>query len=178
MIKHNRRLSVLLSMGVLLMLLLTGCDSSGSSSSYKAVDSVADNSVNTNQSDSTGAAYESSESGSNLAEGSSETLKDRKIIQKYNYCVETKNFDELINKLTEQVNKLNGYVESSSLYSSGYNSSLGTRTVNYVIRIPKESTESMTEFIASNSVVTSKEMTTEDVTLKYGCGEQIKGSKN
>lgn len=166
MVKYNRRMLTLFSISVLLVFLFTGCDSSGSSSSYDAVDSVNKSAVNYNIVD-TESAVNTSNDAADTSNEESQLPEERKIIQKYNYNVETKEYDKLIKDLTEQINTLGGYIESSTMYGTGYDSSKSARNVTYVIRVPKKSTDQFVNFISENSIVTSKEMTTEDVTLKY-----------
>lgn len=151
-----RRLLVVLTAA----LLLTGCGSSGTENYSVSGDKPVESAVNLD-----GGNY--TESGDAVENGESTLPEERKIIQKYNYRVETKDYDKLIKDLTEQVNTLKGYVESSTMYGTGYNVVNGARSSTYVIRVPKKSADKLVGFIGDNSVVTSKEMTTEDVTLKY-----------
>ncbi len=98
----------------------------------------------------------------------SEVSANRKIITKIYMRAETKEFDALTEKLLREVKSAGGYIESSSVSGNGYyNGSRNNRYATYVVRVPSEQSEGFTKFVADNSVVTNKEIDTDDVTLKY-----------
>lgn len=115
--------------------------------------------------------YEYSEDLASGASGSSSqtqnTIKDqRKIIETICYTVETKDFDNLVNTLETQALSVGGYIESSDVIGDVYESST-LRNASFVFRIPSDKVSDFTDFVADNSTVTNRSVTTEDVTLEY-----------
>lgn len=110
---------------------------------------------------------DSAGSTSGAAKENSASVKDsRKIIETIDYTVETKEFDKLIASLEERAASAGGYIEQSDVSGNAYEYN-DTRTASYVFRIPKDKVQEFTGFVADNSTVTNKSITTEDVTLSY-----------
>ena len=109
--------------------------------------------------------YESPEKGENSAESSSVTT-NRKIIERISLRVETKEFDSLLSKLEEELTKVGGYIESSSISGNSYRYE-GNRYASLTVRVPSDKSVGFTTFLSENSTVTNKEVNTEDVTLSY-----------
>lgn len=91
---------------------------------------------------------------------------DRKIIENIELSIETKEFDTLLENLNSQIDTLNGYVESSDVYGREFGS-YENRSANMTIRIPADKSHTFSDYISKNSVVVSRSVTTEDVTLTY-----------
>lgn len=91
---------------------------------------------------------------------------NRKIIEKTYLRVETKEFDTLLDKLEEELIKIGGYVENSTVSGNSY-SHEGNRYANFVVRVPSDKSVGFTTFVSENSTVTNKEISTDDVTLSY-----------
>lgn len=91
---------------------------------------------------------------------------NRKIIEKIELSIETKEFDALLESLDNQIATLNGYVESSDIYGREFDS-YENRSANMKIRIPADKSKDFSDYISKNSVVVSRSVTTEDVTLTY-----------
>lgn len=90
---------------------------------------------------------------------------NEKIIYTYNYTVETKTFDELMDTLQQRVDACGGYVESAEVRG---NSDMNIRRyANMVIRIPVDEMRSFLDMVAENSNVTYSNRSTENVTLSY-----------
>ncbi|MBE7067323.1 MAG: DUF4349 domain-containing protein [Ruminococcaceae bacterium] len=94
------------------------------------------------------------------------TASDRKIIERITMTVETKTFDTLLEQINSQIKELDGYIQNSDVNGNKIDSD-NYRYANIVIRIPSKETNNFSEFIATNSAVTNKKVTTEDVTLSY-----------
>lgn len=90
----------------------------------------------------------------------------RKIIETIDISVQTKNFDDLMQNINNQISALGGYVESSNVSGREYDSD-NTRYATMKIRIPSEKSGDFNSFISENSVVVNRTITTDDVTLKY-----------
>lgn len=91
---------------------------------------------------------------------------NRKIIERITMTVETKTFDLLLEQINSQIKDLDGYIQSSDINGNKIDSD-NYRYACMVIRVPSKETNSFSEFIAANSAVTNKKVTTEDVTLSY-----------
>ena len=91
---------------------------------------------------------------------------NRKIIEKVYMDVETKEFDDLLSKIYDEVEKAGGYIERSSVSGNSYSYD-GNRYADFTIRVPSEKSDGFTEFVSYNSTVTNKEIVTDDVTLSY-----------
>lgn len=109
--------------------------------------------------DATGSVTGAESTDKKLAEG-------RKIIQNLELSLQTKEFLSLMEKLEKEIADLGGYVEESS--TNGLDpDSYRYRSAHLVVRIPVEKSGSFDAFLSENSVVTSRRITTEDVTLQY-----------
>lgn len=90
----------------------------------------------------------------------------RKIIQNIELNLQTKEFVSLMEKLEKEIADLGGYVEESTSLGLDPNS-YQHRSAHLVVRIPAEKSGNFDSFVSENSVVTSRSVTTEDVTLQY-----------
>lgn len=151
---------------VVMAAMLTGCGGSSSSDYSDSASNIAgSNSVGFGDygySDSYDAESSKSESGST---GESESVdSSRKIIERYYISTYTKNFDKLLPEVEARVTSYGGYIESSNISSDmdGYN-----RRADFVARIPTAKSNEFVNFVSENSIVTDKELSTEDVTLEY-----------
>ena len=108
---------------------------------------------------------EMSESPSATKENS--TVKtNRKIIERINLSLQTKEFDTLVDKVNSKVLELGGYIEASEI-DGGEIGSNTSRWAEITARIPSDKSGQFGDYIAKNSVVVNRAVTTEDVTLKY-----------
>lgn len=98
--------------------------------------------------------------------GTQNRAEDRKIIENIELSVETKDFDTLLKQIDEQMTSLGGYVENSDIYGREMDSS-DRRSANLVIRIPAENSKAFSNYMSENSVVVSRSVNTQDVTLEY-----------
>ncbi len=126
---------------VLVMAMLCGCG-----------ESIAKNEVDMEFSDSTALEEELQ----------SETIDSRKLIKEAYLSVETKDYDNYLAGIRNNVASSGGYIESSD--ESSYSE---LRVFTAVIRIPVGKTDSFTEFASKNVTVVEKSESVEDVTEKY-----------
>ncbi len=91
---------------------------------------------------------------------------ERKIIKTIDFSVQTKEYDDLIKKINNIITELDAYVEKSDEHGNAIDSDRN-RTLSITIRIPAEKTAEFDNFLAKESVVTSRSVSTEDVTLSY-----------
>lgn len=102
-----------------------------------------------------------------MTDGTNESVStNRKIIERVYMDVETKEFDDLLDKIYAEVEKNGGYIEKSSVSGNGYNYE-GNRYADFTIRVPSEKSDGFAEFMSQNSTVTNKQIETDDVTLSY-----------
>ena len=178
-----KRISALLLMGCM-MLTMSGC---GAASKY-AADTMASGSApaeNTAAQDVGGGYYytesavteeakvevEWDSDGVVTEEGTVETvnvLNERKLIKTVDLHVETKEFDQVMITLEDQVAAMGGYIENMETYNgstySGYRSS---RDASLTIRIPKDKLETFLGTISDISNVIRRSENVDDVTLAY-----------
>ncbi len=108
-----------------------------------------------------------------LQESSAEPLEEnaqtaRKLIKTVDLCVETENYDTLIQNLGQQIAALGGYVEYQHQYNgSSYSSYQETRNTNMTVRIPVEHLDEFIVTVGEWTNITNKEERVEDVTLQY-----------
>ncbi|MBO4377083.1 MAG: DUF4349 domain-containing protein [Lachnospiraceae bacterium] len=93
---------------------------------------------------------------------------NRKLIKTVNMSVETKEFDNLVSGIEEQVASTGGYVESSDISNYNYYSNRdAVRHASYTVRIPADKLDSFLERVKGFSNVTSINQDVRDVTLSY-----------
>lgn len=104
--------------------------------------------------------------GKGNVEVSESSLENRKIIETVSYTAQTKEFDSFVSALQEKILSAGGYIESSTFYGKEYNSSDSRRAI-IKARIPQKESADFSSYIENNSNVTRKEISTDDITLKY-----------
>ena len=100
---------------------------------------------------------------------------NRKLIKTVNMSVETREFDKLIANVTERINSLGGYAESTNIQGNGYDS-YSARSANIIARVPANKLDFFVQGIEAESNITSKNESAEDVTLQYADVEAHKES--
>lgn len=93
------------------------------------------------------------------------TNQNQKMIYTYNYSTETKEFDSFYQKVTAKTQELGGYVESSE--TNGSVSDGINRYAHLTLRIPAEKMEQLTSLLDTESNVTYRSRSSENVTLQY-----------
>ena len=92
--------------------------------------------------------------------------ENRKIIEKIYLNAQTKEFDALMEKLNDEIQKVGGYIEASSVSGDNFEYD-DERYAELTVRVPAKQSDKFTEFVSKNSTITNKEISTEDVTLTY-----------
>lgn len=102
---------------------------------------------------------------------------NRKLIKDVNMTVQTKEFDALIETITNKIDALGGYAEEMNVSGFEYEaSSRSTRSAYITARIPAKNLKSFVSVISENSNITSKNESTRDVTLEYSDVEARRNS--
>lgn len=91
---------------------------------------------------------------------------DRKLIRNVNLSLQTKEFDTVLENMSQKVKDLGGYVQDSSVWgsSSDYSSS---RSASYTLRIPSDKLDEFIDVVETLGNVTYKNESVDDVTLQY-----------
>lgn len=158
----KNKVTILLTLMLLVSCIFTGCGSQAVDMEMPSVE----NGAMEESFDSAGDIldYDSVEKGETEVQGSVST--NRKIIKTISISAETKEFDALIAKLDEELVRIGGYIERSSVSGNSYRYE-GNRYAEFTVRVPSNQSDGFTTFVSDNSAVTSKEVFTEDVTLSY-----------
>lgn len=146
---------------------LTACGSGGSANSaskYAATESAAEDSYYSDD------LYEVAEEAVPMENAEMEEVSvadSRKIIKTVNISAETEEFDKFVSNIEAKVNSLGGYIESSNISGKSIYSNKEKRNANITARIPAKRLDEFVTLIDSNSNVTNKSQSAEDVTLSY-----------
>ena len=91
---------------------------------------------------------------------------DRKLIRNVNLSLQTKEFDTVLENMSQKVKDLGGYIQDSSVWgsSSDYSSS---RSASYTLRIPSDKLDEFIDVVETLGNVTYKNESVDDVTLRY-----------
>ena len=107
------------------------------------------------------------ESSVNMETTESAQTSNRKLIRDVTLNVETKEYDSLINNLTNEVNECGGYIEYMDVHNTSYKSTKSARMANLTVRIPASKLDAFLGKIGSVSNITSRTESVRDVTLTY-----------
>ncbi len=109
------------------------------------------------------------ESGSTEAEIVDEgaVATDRKLIKNVNLNVETEEFDKFLANIDAKVQTLGGYIETSEVSGRSLYNTSSNRYASITARIPNNKLDTFVTTITEQSNITSKSLSTEDVTLQY-----------
>ena len=114
--------------------------------------------------------YDTTEAGSGAvtSENGIEEVQetDRKLIRNVNLSLQTKEFDTVLENMSQKVKDLGGYIQDSSVWgsSSDYSSS---RSASYTLRIPSDKLDEFIDVVETLGNVTYKNESVDDVTLRY-----------
>lgn len=156
----KKRLFVILSVLLIFMLTYAGCGSAAKEDAmdmggnYSEPEAAPEGEVSTDSSDS-----------SVEVEEGSDALKNRKLIERVNITVQTKEYDSFINNINKAINDYNGYIEYSDVYNDEDYSA--DRRAYLTIRIPADKLKEFTSLVSDIGTVTSKSTSVEDITLQY-----------
>lgn len=169
--KSGKKIVMMIILLGSLLATLAGCGSSSSGLYTESVATTADSGAGFRAGAS--ADYASAEQAAvkGEAENPEETqIQDgsRKLIKTVHMRVETREYDDLLDRLQTRVNELGGYIESMNTYNgSMYSTNKDTRSADLAIRIPVGELESFLEEVSGISNVISRSDTVEDITLAY-----------
>lgn len=94
-------------------------------------------------------------------------VSTRKLIRDVDLQIETKGFDTLIADLDARVAEMNGYVESSDISGTAYETAKKERSAYIVYRIPASKVDAFLSHVGENANILQKSEKTQDVTLTY-----------
>lgn len=119
---------------------------------------------------SNGTAAMTAEAGAAAADEVSESAaaSSRKLIRHLDLDVETLEFDKMVEELKKRTAELGGYIESSSISGSSYNSRYkNSRYASLTLRIPQAKTDTLLGEIGDMANVLSRTENVDDITLTY-----------
>ena len=158
--KMSKRMITMIVIGVLLLSTLVACgqkskDNVGNSTGKLEMEDIKESGelLDTNSPTST-------------SKENVDVKENRKIIEKIYLNAQTKEFDALMEKLNDEIQKVGGYIESSSVSGNSFEYE-DERYAELTVRVPSKQSDEFTEFVSKNSTITNKEISTEDVTLAY-----------
>ncbi len=91
----------------------------------------------------------------------------RKLIKNVTLNVETEEFDKFLANIDRKVNALGGYVESSEVSGRSLYNTATNRYASITVRIPNDRMDDFVASVTEQSNITSKNISTDDVTLEY-----------
>lgn len=101
-------------------------------------------------------------------DGQSGILDERKLIQNIRLEVETREFEQMMSSLEEQVREMGGYIENMETYNgSSYSEYRNSRYADLTIRIPREKLDGFLRTVSDISNIVRRYDSVEDVTLSY-----------
>lgn len=174
----KRGILVLLFIAALLLLPACGSKKDSGSTSYQDNKMEYDTSNDADRGETdggtsygNGSAPETPAAGAEEAGGEVDTSANnsdtaRKRIIRKNLSLETLVFDDSLKLVTEEMQKAGGYVESSSVYGNSMEDS-GSRSAQYVLRIPAEKADSFIKTIGNSMNIVFEKDNSEDITLAY-----------
>lgn len=92
---------------------------------------------------------------------------DRKLIRLVTLQAETKEYDTLIADLNTKVSEAGGYIESSSIGGTAYESERSERKATITYRIPSDQLDAFLTHVGENCNVIARSEQTQDMTLNY-----------
>ncbi len=106
---------------------------------------------------------------SNISEESSSDASttistNRKIVKSASLDIDTKNYDAFITELKQKIEQYEGYIEQSQEYN--YDNTTD-RDANMEVKIPAENFEEFVDGLAEIGTITSKTITSDDITDSY-----------
>lgn len=110
---------------------------------------------------------ESGDKTSDAPEDVQANTTNRKLIRRVYLSTETKEFDSFISFVNGQTITYGGYIENSDVSGVSYNAYHHNRYANIVIRVPAKFLDAFIAQIGNMANITSKNETSEDVTLSY-----------
>lgn len=97
----------------------------------------------------------------------SEDLYNEKIITNISLSMETKEFDNSIDRLNKLIGKYKGYVENSNIFYNGYSGNKKFRSAQYTIRIPEEKNDSFINEVNEIGNTIFQNTSKDDISKRY-----------
>lgn len=104
---------------------------------------------------------------SSAGTSSSNQVMQEKIIKTFYLDVETQEFDNLITKIGSEINRLEGYVESSEISGKRYYYSSEARYGSIIARIPADKVDQFVNTVNKSANVVNKDEKSRNVSLEY-----------
>ena len=92
---------------------------------------------------------------------------DQKIITTMRMDAETEAMESLLNSINAKTQELGGYMESQEIYNGSKYDSYRYRYAYLTVRIPASKLDSFVNHVSDNANITSRNTSTENVTLSY-----------
>lgn len=185
--KKTQQTMVLLCTLFSTALLLAGCGAGSKSSVTVHEETAAAMAADYNLAD-TGRSLNTAETAAEMAAGGSEIAMEgaplsqvspqtgRKLIKHIRMDLESTDFNGLVAGITDKVNQLEGYIESSNVSGNSITGSTNYRHAYITVRIPSNQLDAFVTAVSEQGNVTSKSENTTDVTLQYTDMESRKKS--
>ena len=93
--------------------------------------------------------------------------ENQKLIRTIRMDAETEELDALLEQVNARISEFGGYVEEQNIYNGSSKATYRNRYASLTIRIPAEKLDEFVGSMAQISNVTSKNETTENITLSY-----------
>lgn len=153
-------------LGLLMLSLTAGCGSgTGNTSQDSSASSTYENAV---ESDTSADTDEAGGENSSVPEINTEIDYNRKIIKNGSIHIQTEHFNESVSKLTEYVQSLKGYVESSNIEGADfYEDYTASRSASLTIRVPQKSFDTFMNKGGDFGNVSYLTSNSEDITGQY-----------
>ena len=152
---HSRRILILLLSALLILSLFAGCGSAAmdTESVYYGNDKSAPME----------SLRDSSTAGGTGEEAVSN--QNQKLIRTIRIHAETEDMDSILSQVNSRIAELGGYIEQQNIYNGS--GSRTNRNASLTIRIPAEKLDQFVDAVADASNITSKNESTENITLTY-----------
>lgn len=155
--------------GLLMMSLTVGCGSgSSSTTSEYAAESIVENSQDYAASEEIIETDEAGGDTGSVPEINTEIDYNRKIIKNGSIHIQTEHFNDSVSKLTEYVQSLKGYVESSNIEGADFYDEYATsRSASLTVRVPQKSFDTFMNKGGDFGNVSYLSSNSEDITNQY-----------
>lgn len=112
--------------------------------------------------------FSTEEKNASVTDGQNTEVKkeNRKLIKNVYMNIETREFDSFMETMSQQIENLGGYIESSNIQGNSYDYE-GTRYSNVIARIPADQLDDFLGKISEIGNVISKDENVQDITFQY-----------
>ena len=178
-VKEKRVIRSVLILWVMCALILNGCGAKNSEMTediQKAEDYAEENNFSMDSYSGEAALAEepevsaegdTGEKSSVISEGAAAAQEGRKLIRDASLEIETKEFNDFIEKIEQEAAEMGGYIESSSVSGNSYNGGDSERSAWFTLRIPADRLEAFITRAGENGNVVNVSRNVRDITLEY-----------